>query len=90
MIKMLSCVIARLKMRKNSPGKRFFCFCIMYTINIKPAQKSGFCAFFRKKSLVRFFAFGGNRFIKRTVVDKLFRFIGSRIELFFQSHGGGF
>ena len=61
----------------------------MYTINIKPAQKGGFCAFFRKNRLSGFFAFGGNRFIKRTVVDELLRFIGGLVKLFFQGQGGG-
>lgn len=84
----------RLKILKNTQNthkKELFILlrenCV---IKIKPAQKGGFCAFFHKNRLGGFFAFGGNRFIKRTVVDKLFRFIGGFVKLFFQGHGGGF
>ena len=49
-IKMLSCVIARLKMRKNSPGKRFFCFCInVYNKHKTRPKKAGFVRFSVKR-----------------------------------------
>ena len=84
----------QLKMLKNTQNahkKELFVLLYNYGYdkNKTRSKRRVLCVFYKNR-LGGFFAFGGNRFIKRTVVDKLFRFIGGFVKLFFQGHGGGF